>query len=102
MEESAASVPMTNMTEKLKSRDLPPEKKSDGKEEVGEDIEDEVGEEYNDDQFDEIEDFYGTMDQKEKNQAKKEEEIKDEADGDEELDMDLDYSQTHLDDFLKS
>ena len=46
MEESAGNVPpMSNMTEKLKSRDLPEEKKDEEiKEDGGDEIDDEVGE----------------------------------------------------------
>ena len=109
MEESGQVPPMSNVTEKLKSRDLPEEKKEESKEDAGEDIEDEVGDKYSDDEFNEIEDFYGTVDERNnKGAAKGEEEIKDEAaNGEEEedlqeMDIDLDYSQTHLDDFLKS
>ena len=96
MEESAPNVPMSNLTEKLKSRDLPI-KKEDSKE--GEDIEDEVGEQYDED---DIEDFYGTVDEKKKPAQKEDEEIKADGENEEDMDLDLDYSQTHLDDFLKS
>ena len=109
MEESGQAPPMSNVTEKLKSRDLPEEKKEESKEDAGEDIEDEVGDNISDDEVNEIEDFYGTVDERNtKGAGKGEEEIKDEAAAGEdeeelhEMDTDLDYSQTHLDDFLKS
>ena len=95
MEESGNATPMSNMTEKLKAKGLQQE---DSKEEPIEDIEDEVADKYSDDEFNEIEDYYGTMDSE--NKAKKE--AKAEANNEDDMDLDLDYSQTHLDDFLKS
>ena len=70
MEESGNATPMSNMTEKLKSKGLQKEKEE-IKEEPIEDIEDEVADKYSDDEFNEIEDYYGTMDGEEKGKSAK-------------------------------
>ena len=84
-----------------------PPAEEDGEDE-GDQIEDEVGDSYNEIDEDGIEDFYGDDTFKDKKSKK----IIVEGSGaeggddieihDEEDDFDLDYSQTHLDDFLKS
>ena len=60
MEESGNATPMSNISEKLKSKDIQAEEEE-SKEEPIEDIEDEVADKYSDDEFNEIEDYYGTM-----------------------------------------
>ena len=97
MEESGNVTPMSNMTEKLKAKGLQKEEEE-RREEPIEDIEDEVADKYSDDEFNEIEDYYGTMDNEEKGKNEK----KGETLNEEDMDLDLNYSQTHLDDFLKS
>lgn len=83
-----------------------PPAEEDGEDEADQ-IEDEVGDSYHDPDEDGIEDFYGddTFKDKDKKASKiraKGGEQDDDDIHEEEDEFELDYSQTHLDDFLKS
>ena len=101
MEESAKMTPTVEKSEKLQSSEVRQKPPVDEGE-----IEDEVGDSYAQDE-DGIEDFYGddtfkdgTM--KNKIKAAGETAVEDGLENMDDEDLDLDYSQTHLDDFLKS
>ena len=100
MEQSANRTPAAHQNEKLQSsevRQKPPQIEEDGDQ-----IEDEVGDSFQDD--DGIEDFYGDTAKEGTLKSKLNEQAADNATKDDldDDDLDLDYSQTHLDDFLKS
>lgn len=104
MEESAKMTPVVTPSEKLQTSEVRQKPPVEGDFE-DDDIEDEVADSPGEDG---IEDFYGDDTLKNANSKVKKalatgaEVGEEEANDLEEEDLDLDYSQTHLDDFLKS
>ena len=113
MEESAKiTTPVVQGSQKLQSSEVrhKPPAEEDGEDEADQ-IEDEVGDSYHDPDEDGIEDFYGDDTFKDKDKKAKKIKAKGSGEGgeqddddihEEEDEFELDYSQTHLDDFLKS